>query len=340
MNTPTRLGAYGAGLALAFAAATTLGAAAGPFDRGAQAEHGVEHSAEDPDETQTATTDQDAPVPSEATGLSLSQDGYRLELLSPIGAAGPATPISLRVLGPDGEPVREYEVSHEQRMHLIAIRRDSTGFQHVHPVMDDDGTWTLDLDLTPGQWRLFADFAVPDGPGLTLGADLAVPGSYDPAALPQPSRVAEVPGGYTVQLEGDLQPGQASRLNLQVSRDGQAVADLQPYLGAYGHLVALRAGDLAYLHVHPDGEPDDGITASGPQVVFYATAPTPGRYRLFLDFKHEGQVRTAEFTLDAGTTGTAPSTPEAPEGQSDERDDLDPPPAERTEDAHPSDPHH
>lgn len=89
-----------------------------------------------------------------------------------------------------------------QRMHLIAIRRDSTGFQHVHPVMDDEGTWTLGLDLTPGQWRLFTDFAVPESPGLTLGADLAVPGQYDPAALPQPSRVAEVPGGYTVSPPG------------------------------------------------------------------------------------------------------------------------------------------
>lgn len=132
----------------------------------------------------------------------MSQDGYRLELLNLIGAAGPATPVRLRVLGTDGDPVREYEVSHEQRTHLIAIRRDSTGSQHVHPVMDDEGTWTLDLDLTPGQRRLFTDFAAPDSPGLTLGADRAVPGPYDPAALSQPSRVAEVPGGYTVSPPG------------------------------------------------------------------------------------------------------------------------------------------
>ena len=41
-------------------------------------------------------------------------------------------------------------------------------------------------------------------------------------------------------------------LTLTVTKDGQPVTDLQPYLGAYGHLVALRAGDLAYLHVHPE----------------------------------------------------------------------------------------
>src|SRR5438477_3662407 len=56
---------------------------------------------------------------------------------------------------------------------------------------------------------------------------------------------------------------------LQVAQDGY----LQPYLGAYGHLVALRDGDLAYLHVHPDGAPGDGRTAAGPDVVFHAEVP-------------------------------------------------------------------
>ena len=40
------------------------------------------------------------------------------------------------------------------------------------------------------------------------------------------------------------------------------MTDLQPYLGAYGHLVALRDGDLAYLHVHP-GEHGDGRARVG-----------------------------------------------------------------------------
>ena len=78
------------------------------------------------------------------------------------------------------------------------------------------------------------------------------------------------------------------------------MTDLQPYLAAYGHLVALRAGDLAYLHVHPAGAPGDGVTPAGPGITFYATAPTAGDYRLYLDFQHDGVVRTAEFTVHAG----------------------------------------
>jgi len=75
------------------------------------------------------------------------------------------------------------------------------------------------------------------------------------------------------------------------------VTDLQPYLSAYGHLVVLRDGDLAYLHVHPTGEPGDGATRPGPDVRFRTTAPSTGTYRLFLDFRHGDVVRTAEFTL-------------------------------------------
>ena len=92
------------------------------------------------------------------------------------------------------------------------------------------------------------------------------------------------------------------------------MTDLQPYLGAYGHLVALRAGDLAYLHVHPDGVPGDGVTAPGPDVTFWATAPSAGAYRLFLDFQHNGVVRTAEFTVQATPAGGAVPTTEDTHG--------------------------
>lgn len=244
-----------------------------------------------------------------AGGLAVSEHGYTLELNSVIFTGG-AQPVSFRIIGPDGHAVNAFTPSHAKELHFIAVRRDTTGFQHVHPVMDAAGTWSVELELTPGDWRFFADFQ-PTGhtSPMTLGIDASVAGHYEPQSLPDTGRSAEL-GPYTVNLDGELLPGQASDLTLTISRNGEPVTDLEPYLAAYGHLVALRVGDLGYLHIHPEGEPADGNTAAGPEIVFMAAAPSPGFYRLFLDFQHEGVVRTAEFTVHAGATAQQASQPD------------------------------
>ena len=240
-----------------------------------------------------STRDDAADIPG---GVMVSQNGYTVSLTTPTATPGTAVPVSFAIAGPDGKPVTTYDVAHEKELHLIAVRRDFTGFQHVHPVRDPSGLWTTSLGLTAGPWRLFADFTPTGADPVTLGADLNVSGTYQPAPPGMDSRTARV-AGYTVGLAGALMPGTDARLRLSVERDGRPVTDLQPYLGAYGHLIALRGGDLAYLHVHPDGVPDDGKTKPGPHVVFYAAVPSAGTYHLYLDFKHGGVVRTAAFTL-------------------------------------------
>ncbi|TDE15789.1 hypothetical protein [Jiangella asiatica] len=306
MNAPAKLGIYALCLAGVFALAAGIGRAAGPIDDGdepaaAEAEHGDEatdtHSGDDGDEAASHSGADGASGGHLPGGLMVSDRGYTFALDADTLPAGPATPLSFRILGPDGAAVTTFEEEHDEELHLIAVRRDLTGYQHVHPVRDAAGTWSIPLALTPGEWKLFADFVVPgEDDGLVLAADLAVAGAYQPAALPEPATTAEV-DGYTVTLDGEPHPGEEAKLTLSVSRDGRPVTDLEPYLGAYGHLVALRDGDLAYLHVHPDGEPGDGTTEPGPDIAFYATAASAGDYRLFLDFKHDGVVRTAEFTV-------------------------------------------
>jgi hypothetical protein len=245
-------------------------------------------------------------------GLQVSEDGYRLVAETTGLPVGIAAEFRFRVLGPDGAPVTRYTPTHDKDLHLIVARRDLSGFLHVHPTLSGDGVWSIPLTVAAaGQYRVFADFqpAGQDTP-LTLGLDVPAAGDYQPRPLPAPSRVAEV-DGYRVELTGDLTPGTASKVTLRVSRDGQPVTDLQPYLGAYGHLVALRDGDLAYLHVHPDGAPGDGRTAAGPEITFYAEVPSAATYRLYLDFQHAGLVHTAEFTAVAGASpAVAPSAPE------------------------------
>jgi hypothetical protein len=313
MNTATKLSAYGAALVLVAGGAWAIGSAVGPLEEetaapAKAAAHGDTHS------DTVAETGHAEALPA---GLASSKGGYTLTPADATLTRG-ANTFAFHVTGPDGEPVTRFDVAHEKRMHLIVVRRDTAGFQHVHPTMAADGTWTVPLTLDdPGSYRAFADFAPTGGEPATLGVDLAVPGDFRPAEYGA-SRVATV-DGYEVRLDGDVVPGKTAKLTLNVSKDGKPVTDLQPYLGAYGHLVALRVGDLAYLHVHPDGEPGDGKTEPGPAITFYAEVPSAGAYRLFLDFRHGDQVRTAEFTL--GTDGHAPAPAPAPEESAGHADD-------------------
>lgn len=316
-GTPARLAGFAAIVAAVFGIALVAGRVFGPIDEGGQKAGHDTHAADGGEESSGMEGMDMTPAASIPGGLMTSQDGYSLVLEQPQVKvkAGAAAPISFTITGPDGEPVTAYDVEHEKRLHLIAVRRDFTGFQHVHPTLDD-GTWSTDLALTPGSWRIFADFKATGAEALTLGTDLAVDGDFTAAAPAQETRTATV-DGYRVTLDGDLTAGSDAKLTVSVSKDGERVTDLQPYLGAYGHLVALRGGDLAYLHVHPDGEPGDGKTEPGPEVVFYATVPSAGTYHLYLDFQHDGVVRTAAFTVTAGGEGSAAP---ADEGGHDDKD--------------------
>ncbi|MGC4893716.1 hypothetical protein [Micromonospora sp. DT31] len=306
MNTATKLSGFALGLVTVFGAAYGVGSLADPVAPAAETRHddnGSGHGDEGHDEQGGAP----AHLPG---GLLVSERGYTLQ-----PAAAPAGQFAFRIAGPDGRSVTRYEVAHDRLMHLIVARRDLSGFRHVHPEMADDGTWRVASPLVgPGAWRAFADFTPAGGEPLTLGLDVTVPGQLTERPLPEPVTSTTV-DGYTVTLSGSPEPGRTSRLTLSVSRDGRPVTDLQPYLGAYGHLVALRQGDLAYLHVHPEGAPGDGRTPAGPTITFSTEVPSAGAYRLYLDFRHGDAVRTAEFTVLAGDrtapTPTAP-TPTAP----------------------------
>ncbi|QFG23044.1 hypothetical protein [Actinomadura sp. WMMB 499] len=301
MNTATKLGAYALGLAAVFGGALGAGNVTGPV--GTATETGSHGHAEEGGHGGHAAAGSGLPG-----GLQVSEDGYTLAPRRTTVEAGERTDFSFTINGPDGRPVTGFEPLHGERLHLIIARRDLSGFQHLHPTFAG-GVWTVPLTLPEaGVYRFFTDFK-PAGAErqYTLGTDITAPGELAPVPLPEPERVARV-DGYEVRLAGRLVPGESSELTLSVRRDGEPVTDLQPYLEAYGHLVALRAGDLAYLHVHPDGAPGDGKTAPGPEITFFAQAPSAGAYRLYLDFKHGGEVRTAEFTVHAGDAAAPAGT--------------------------------
>ncbi|MDX2560184.1 hypothetical protein PV371_11060 [Streptomyces sp. TX20-6-3] len=313
MNTGVKITAYAAALAATFAAAYGVGTGVGPVEEPKTAGHG-EHAAA-PAPSKSAAADghagheegapADTPTAAANTpgGLQVSEGGYTLAMETPVPAAGRSV-LTFSIKDSAGRKVTAFTTEHGKELHFIVASRDLNTFRHLHPVKAADGTWSVAADLpAAGGYKAFADFrpAAPGARNITLGVDLSVPGAYTPKPLPAVAPTATV-DGYQVRLGGTLNPGKAGELRLTVTRAGKPVTDLEPYLGAYGHLVALRDGDLAYLHVHPnEGGP-------GPDVSFTATAPSAGTYRLFLDFQHEGKVRTAAFTVTAGATGTGPTT--------------------------------
>lgn len=254
-----------------------------------------------------ATTDDD-PAPSTPTaatpgagGLLLSDAGHTLSAATTVLTGVADEPFSFRILGPGGTPVTAYETRHERELHLVVVSRDLVTYHHLHPDRAPDGTWTVALPaLAPGAHHAFASFAPAGGPDLTLSTGLLVPGLAGAAPLPVTGPTVAV-DGYTVTLDAPgIAPGAASTVTLTVTRDGAPVTDLEPYLGALGHLVALRAGDLAHAHVHPvEAE------GSGPSVAFVLDLPSPGDHRLFFDFAHAGTTHNAAFTLPV------PPSPEA-----------------------------
>ena len=211
---------------------------------------------------------------------------YSLALESSDFSLGVSRDLRFRIAGASGDTVTEFLVKHDKQMHVVVVRSDLTGYQHLHPTLGPDGAWSVPLTLNaPGTWRVFADFAAVGGVDATAAAFLLVGGVFSPSVLPPAGSVANV-SGVSVTLDGSARPGGTEPLTFTVS-----AGPLDRYLGAYGHLVLVRAGDLAFVHVHPE----DALR--GGSVRFWVTLPGPGTYRAFFDFSIAGVVRTAEFTL-------------------------------------------
>ena len=268
-----RLGLFGAGLAAVLVGSLSLGRATGEVEAAepVEAPHSFEHA--DP------VTDAEAAV----TGTSLSAGDLRLDVPTTALPPSQATMFDFRVLGADGRPVTDFDVEQGKRMHLVLVSRDLSRHAHLHPELEPDGTWTTRLTLAPGAYRAVMDFST-GGERRSLGVDLAAPGQLELVSLPAPATSVTV-DDLRVELARD-----GNRLSFTAFRGDDPVVP-EPYLGARGHLVAFRAGDLAYAHVHPSGE-------SGATTSYDAELPGPGRYRLFLELQVDGKVRTAPFTLE------------------------------------------
>jgi hypothetical protein len=169
-----------------------------------------------------------------ASGLAASAGGYALELACIPSESDLKGRLDLWILDRNGRAVGDFDEQHEQRLHLIVVRHDLSYYQHLYLAMSADGTWSIPLILPEsGLYRVFANFAI-EGEPLRLGTDPAAPGDYEPRQLPDPAGVARADGYEVVLDAGTVASGAETELTFSVTRKGQEVGDLDPYIGARG----------------------------------------------------------------------------------------------------------
>jgi hypothetical protein len=282
LGAPARLAVFAAALALVGGLAALAGAATG---------HG-RVTVKDAHADEMSMTEMSPAAQSRASGLSSVAGGYTFAPVQTALPEGKQTAFRFRILDPSGRATHAFDVDGGVRLHLIVVRRDFVGYQHLHPKPQPDGTWSVPLTLaSPGAYRAYADFET-GGTKTVLGHDLFVAGAFAPAPLPAVRDTVRADGFEIAVTHDTLHANKATKIHFAISRNGKPVPSFDDYVGHRGHLVALRDGDLSYSHVHP--EPDAKVG----EIVFHTQLPSAGNYRLFLQFKVDGVVHTAPFTVE------------------------------------------
>lgn len=226
----------------------------------------------------------------------VTSDRYTVEVVpgGPLRAGAPVT-LAFQVRDPAGFAARDLVVVHEKLLHLMVVSSDLSRFAHVHPEPGEGGRFTLRHTFpAPGRYVLFHDFT-PKSSGLqVVPVELVVEGDEPPRVpLVVDDRRPKRAGGFDVTLTHDpLVPGAECRMTFTLSRSGKPVTDLEPFLGAAGHLVMISEDRGSYVHSHP-------LEASaGPTVEFRVRFDRTGTYRAWGQFQHQGRVVTVPFTVE------------------------------------------
>lgn len=302
MNAPARLGVFAAILAGVFGLSYVVAGAVVSEDTVARWEAETpeghdDHAADSPGASDPSTS---------RLGTTRAAQGYLLaQVDAPQRAEEPGT-LRVQILDELTGAPAALQSRHGAEVHLITVRSDGAFFEHSHAeraAAGEDGWWQSDWSWSAaGSYRVFVDLR-PAGTDtdLVLSSTVTVTGAGEPTVDSPAAAVSPVvdarSGDYRITLSGDtdLVAGTPATLTARIERGGEPVTDLEPTMGSPAHLIALRDGDLAYLHVHPHGG------TPGPQVTFTLTPPSAGRYLLYLDFRHEGQDHRATLVLNASS---------------------------------------
>ena len=227
---------------------------------------------------------------------------YRMSVTMLPRPDGGVAGFDLAVHQPEDEtPVSSFIEVHERLFHLFIISRDLSMFAHVHPERRPDGTFRVTHDLPPGQYVLLADFLPASGTSQFLHKSIVTPGHRGPLFAPPPEIEAlpseRVAGGLRITMEAPSPVARREtlvRFHVSDAATGLPVTDLEPYLGAAGHLLVVNPDVTLAMHAHPEG-----TASGGPVIAFGPVLPAPGRYKMWVQFQRRGEVVTAPFVIEA-----------------------------------------
>jgi hypothetical protein len=225
---------------------------------------------------------------------------------------GAKTRVTFNVFHPlTGARVTDYAEVHDKRFHLFIISRDLNYFAHEHPQPTSDGGWTIDVTLPKaGHYILLSDFLPTGGSPQMISTPLVTAGyegdltSSIPELEPDVEWIKSV-DGVKIELtlpRPQLFAGEDVDLPFQFSdvKTGEPLRDLQRYLGAFAHALIVSDDLVEHIHTHPKEmlEGTDVKSGGGPEVIFDAFFPRPGRYRAWVQFQRNDRLSTVAYTFD------------------------------------------
>jgi uncharacterized membrane protein len=205
--------------------------------------------------------------------------------------------------------LRDLPVVHEHPMHLTIVSTNFSFFDHVHPVLNPDGSLQIDYHFPhAGQYLLFAEFFPAGERDQIFRFPMPVgERAYEdglPALSVTPATVKPVEGHADMTAELICQPrtltaGTHSMLIFRLNDRGQPVTDLEPYMGAMGHCAIISQDSQHFLHCHPEQVyPTHPDSHGGPIIAFQTEFPQPGLYKAWGQFKRGGKIIVVDFTVD------------------------------------------
>lgn len=203
--------------------------------------------------------------------------------------------LEFRVADPaTGAPVKQFEIVHEKLFHLFIVSQDLEYFAHVHPEFDGARFRLQTVLPKPGAYRLLADFYPTGGTPQLVPKTITTPGADASleAGIPKLAPDLSPKHGENLEVELKLDPpqplaGKKTMLFVHL----KPAEGLEPYIGAWAHLLAASNDLVDTIHDHPF------IANGGPDMQFNVFFPREAVYRVWIQFQRKGVVNTVAFTI-------------------------------------------